>query len=95
MDGNALVRVFAVAAGRVQGVGFRCFVQTSALKHAVTGWVRNMNDGTVEMELQGREMNVHRLLAVIEKGNMFCRVDGLECKDLEVHLEENEFKIAY
>ena len=95
MESNALVRVFAAASGRVQGVGFRYFVQTSALNHSVTGWVKNMHDGTVEMELQGTETNVHRLLAVIEKGNMFCRVDGLKCKALELHLEENEFKIVY
>ncbi len=95
MESNNLVRIFAVASGRVQGVGFRYFVQSSALKHSVTGWVKNMNDGTVEMELQGTEPNVHRLLAVIEKGNMFCRVDGLELNPLENHLEENEFKIAH
>jgi acylphosphatase len=95
MESNNLVRVLAVASGRVQGVGFRYFVQSSALKHSVTGWVKNMNDGTVEMELQGAETNVEHLIAAIKKGNMFCRVDSLAMKKVEVDMQESGFQIFY
>jgi acylphosphatase len=42
-----------VFSGRVQGVGFRATTRSIARKHPVTGWVRNREDGTVEMEIQG------------------------------------------
>lgn len=95
MEDNKFIRFFAVAQGRVQGVGFRYFVQTTALNNSVTGWVKNMNDGTVEMELQGSKANVHHLIDVIKKGNMFCRVDHFTMKELEVNLHESEFHIIH
>ncbi|MBP2633675.1 MAG: acylphosphatase [Firmicutes bacterium] len=95
MENDKVVRIFAVASGRVQGVGFRYFVQTTALNRSVTGWVKNMNDGTVEMELQGAETNVEHLFAAIKKGNMFCRVDSLTMKKLETDLQEGGFHITY
>ena len=48
-----VIRRHACAAGRVQGVGFRMFVRQQAVMNDITGWVMNMSDGTVTMELQG------------------------------------------
>lgn len=95
MEDDKFVRVFAAAQGLVQGVGFRYFVQNAALNNSVTGWVKNMNDGTVEMELQGLEANVHHLIAVIKKGNMFCRVDRFTMEELKVNLHESGFHITH
>lgn len=95
MEEDKVIRIFAVAKGRVQGVGFRYFVQSAALNNSVIGWVKNMNDGTVEMELQGYETNVHHLLDVIRKGNMFCRVDSLTLKEVETNVQASGFHIIY
>ena len=46
-------RIYAVVQGQVQGVGFRWFVQSLANSLQITGWIRNMENGMVEMELQG------------------------------------------
>jgi acylphosphatase len=49
--------------GRVQGVGFRATARSIAEEFAVTGWVRNEQDGSVAMEVQGDECEVEGYLA--------------------------------
>ena len=79
-----LVRYFGTATGRVQGVGFRMFVQQNAMELGITGWVKNMSDGTVTMELQGPQAAIDRLEAIIREGNYFIKVQsfGLEVRDV-------------
>ena len=55
-------RIYAVVQGQVQGVGFRWFVQSLANSLQITGWIRNMENGMVEMELQGETAALHQLL---------------------------------
>lgn len=90
-----LVRYFCTATGRVQGVGFRMFVQQNALELGITGWVKNMDDGTVTMEVQGTQEAIDRLEAIIREGNYFIKVQsfGLEVRD--VIAMERRFDIRY
>jgi acylphosphatase len=90
-----LVRYFGTATGRVQGVGFRMFVQQNALELGITGWVKNMDDGTVTMEVQGTQEAIDRLEAIIREGNYFIKVQsfGLEVRD--VIAMERRFDIRY
>ncbi len=90
-----LVRYFGTATGRVQGVGFRMFVQQNAMELGITGWVKNMSDGTVTMELQGPQVAIDRLEAIIREGNYFIKVQsfGLEVRD--VIAMEQRFEIHY
>ena len=90
-----LVRYFGTATGRVQGVGFRMFVQQNAMELGITGWVKNMSDGTVTMELQGSQAAIDRLEAIIREGNYFIKVQsfGLEVRDVVV--AEQRFEIHY
>lgn len=53
-----MIRKHIIAHGRVQGVGLRFTVTGFAKKYNVTGWVRNLYDGTVEMEVQGIDHRV-------------------------------------
>ena len=90
-----LVRYFGTATGSVQGVGFRMFVQQNALELGITGWVKNMSDGTVTMELQGTQAAIDRLETIIREGNYFIKVQsfGLEVRD--VVAMEQRFEIHY
>ena len=57
-----MIRKHIIAHGRVQGVGLRFTVPGFAKKYNVTGWVRNLYDGTVEMEVQGLDHRVELFL---------------------------------
>ena len=89
------IRYFASAAGRVQGVGFRYFVQTNAMELDITGWVRNMDDGTVTMEIQGTEEQLEKLIGRIKKGSTFIKVKNMELTKLETIEQTEKFAILY
>ena len=90
-----IVRYYGRAVGRVQGVGFRFFVQQNASELGLTGWVRNMDDGSVTMEIQGQEAPVDELERLIRKGNGFIRVDELSLEEREAVAAEERFQIRY
>jgi acylphosphatase len=54
--------------GRVQGVGFRAFVQQTAASIGLHGWVRNRWDGSVEVLAEGPEPELDRLLSALRRG---------------------------
>ena len=81
------------AAGRVQGVGFRAFVQQTAQAAGFTGWVRNMSDGTVTMEVQGPEEKFSALDTPIREGNAWIGVESLDWEPLPAVPEEATFEI--
>lgn len=90
-----LVRYFGTAEGRVQGVGFRMFVQQHAMELGLTGWVRNMEDGRVTMEIQGRQEKIDRLTDFIRQGNFFIRVSSLSLESRSVLPNEDRFVVRY
>ncbi len=89
------VRKAGRAEGRVQGVGFRFFVQSNAKTMGISGWVKNMSDGSVTMELQGEPQTIDRLIAKIKRGNDWIKVTNFEISDLPVVKGENKFAIRY
>ena len=89
------VRKAGRAVGREQGVGFRFFVMSNAKSLGITGWVKNMSDGSVTMELQGDAQTVERLIAKIKRGNDWIKVTNFEQSDLPVVEGENKFAIRY
>lgn len=86
-------RYSVLANGRVQGVGFRFFVNNEAIRHGLTGWVKNLDDGSVIMEVQGPASRIEAFLYVVERGNRFIRVDGLTRKKLPPTIGEASFRI--
>ena len=78
----ALTRLRVVVSGRVQGVGYRWFVYERAQRLGITGWVRNRQDDTVEIEAEGGDAALDELIAEIRSGNPMARVDGLKSKKI-------------
>lgn len=74
-DGRSVVHV--VVHGRVQGVGYRSFVQHEAARHSVEGWVRNCRDGTVEVLFKGDADQIADMLAALKRGPHAARVDAV------------------
>ena len=72
--------------GRVQGVGFRWFVHREASELGLRGWVRNTDDGAVEVVASGPLEDLVELRAELKKGSRGSRVD----KVIEHELDESE-----
>jgi acylphosphatase len=64
--------------GRVQGVGYRAWVEHRARAHGVEGWVRNRRDGSVEALFAGPEDVVADMIALCRRGPSSARVDGVQ-----------------
>jgi acylphosphatase len=62
------VRAHVQVKGRVQGVFFRAFIKEGADSNSVTGWVRNMHEGTLEAVLEGPEESVKKTIDWIRVG---------------------------
>ena len=74
--------------GRVQGVGFRWFVHREASELDLRGWVRNTEDGDVEVVASGNADHLSELRESLRRGPRGSRVDRL----IEHHLDEAEAK---
>jgi acylphosphatase len=69
--------------GRVQGVGFRWFVEREAHLLHIAGWVRNNPDGSVEILAQGTHLELAGLHSRLREGPRAARVDHVEVSDAE------------
>ena len=67
-----------IISGRVQGVGFRWFTQTTAARENLHGWVRNLSDGRVEAAAEGDAEAIERFEAALRHGPPGARVEHLE-----------------
>lgn len=86
-------RYKATLTGRVQGVGLRFFTMESANKLNITGWVKNMVDGTVTMEMQGKDSAITELVNIIKKGNFIIKVETFTAEEIAVVEGEKAFII--
>jgi acylphosphatase len=80
-----------IVRGRVQGVGFRWFVREHARALRLAGWVKNLPDGMVELEVAGPAERVDELLAHVADGPdgaVVAGVDDVQISDPEAPLPE-------
>ncbi len=84
------VRKHIYFSGRVQGVGFRYSAVTLARTLDVTGWVRNLADGRVEMEAQGREEAIDLLLSRLH-AQRWIVIEDMEIRTLAPLGDESAF----
>ena len=75
-----------VISGRVQGVGFRYWLQSVAIEKNIFGWVKNKISGDVEALIVGNEQEVKNMIKLCKKGPLSSRVD---------HVKVNEYKKDY
>jgi acylphosphatase len=74
---SAVVRHVTVR-GRVQGVGYRAWVDHEARARGLEGWVRNLRDGSVEAVFAGAEDLVAAMIAACRRGPSLARVDAVQ-----------------
>ena len=83
-------RIHIFITGRVQGVFFRQSTRVMAIKNSVNGWVRNLDDGRVEIVAEGETQNIDNFVIWCKIGPANSRVD--EFKLIE-EIYDNEFEI--
>jgi len=76
-----MVQYHLIVSGKVQGVGFRYFVQMKAAHYNITGWVKNLEDGSVEIVAAASKEILLRFISDIKKGNRFINVQHLNIKE--------------
>lgn len=74
-------RIRAVVRGDVQGVGFRAATAHEARRAQLAGWVRNLRDGSVEVEAEGSVPAVDGLIKWLRRGPSLARVTAVEIDD--------------
>jgi acylphosphatase len=67
--------------GRVQGVGFRYFAERDARHSGVTGWVRNLPDGSLEVHANGTPAQLDHFEAVLRRGPSRAEVRSFESSE--------------
>ena len=86
------VRKHFYFSGMVQGVGFRYRAMHAAQSLGLTGWVRNLWDERVEMEVQGDEESIDRMIRQLEEGH-FIHISDMETEEMPIDEREVGFHI--
>ncbi|SEQ11809.1 acylphosphatase [Lachnospiraceae bacterium NE2001] len=89
-----MIRRHMIISGDVQGVGFRYRANFAAQSLGLTGYVRNLYDGKVELEVQGDRELISRFLGEVDAGR-FVHIDDIESKDIPVVEDERSFKVRH
>ncbi len=82
-----------IVSGRVQGVGFRWFTEREALKRNIRGYVRNLDDGRVEILAQADASELAEFIDAIRRGPPGSRVERVDSSSVEVDSARSSFRI--
>lgn len=82
--GTVVTRHLLIA-GKVQGVGYRAWLERAAGKAGLSGWVRNRQEGTVEALLHGAQPDVEAVIERARKGPIMARVDNIAINEGAVY----------
>jgi acylphosphatase len=83
----------AIVSGRVQGVFFRASVEGWAEQLHLTGWVRNLPGGVVEVKAEGEKLGLEKLVGYLKKGPPAARVDNVKVEWADYAGEFSGFRI--
>jgi acylphosphatase len=81
-------------AGRVQAVGFRWFLETTASREGIHGWARNLPDGRVEAQAEGDAEAIERFERALRHGPPAARVDRVEVDHVEPSGRDTGFTVT-
>ncbi len=95
MSNSALASFQAIVRGRVQGVFFRAFVQSHANALGLTGYVRNLQSGAVEVQLEGERGKLEELLQILHQGPPSARVEKVEASWKDYSGDFSSFSVRF
>ena len=92
---NRKMQLFVLISGKVQGVGFRNFTQMNARQLGINGYAKNLPNGQVEVVAEGDKSQLDALIALLNRGPRFARVDSLDVDERPFTGEYKTFGIRY
>jgi acylphosphatase len=92
-NSELFIRLHATVEGRVQGVGYRAFVEQNAYVLGLKGWVRNRWDGSVEVIAEGDRPDLEKLLAALQRGPRAADVSHMQIEWLPATREFSRFSV--
>ncbi len=87
--------MYAVVAGKVQGVRYRTYVQESATELDLVGYVKNLSDETVEVVAQGLPDTLKEFVEYLNEGSLLAKVESVSIDWRSVNKKYDEFSIIY
>jgi acylphosphatase len=90
-----LIQLQIIVSGEVQGVGYRYYTQMKAIQFGITGWVRNLQEGGVEILASGPKADLESFVDEVRRGNPFSSVNHIEVLETEKTETYKSFAIKY
>lgn len=90
-----MTEIYCIVTGKVQNVSYRDYVQVSALSLGVTGWVRNLQDGSVAICAQGLPDNLKEFVEYLHEGSLQAKVEGVSVEWRTTRKTNDDFSIKY
>ena len=87
-----ITRYHLIIKGRVQGVGYRMSAYDAAIDLGITGWVKNMRDGSVEVLAESDKATLEQFVSWAKKGPGYAKVSEVSTEELDA---SGEFKSFY
>lgn len=79
----------------VQGVGFRYFTTSTAQNHSVTGYIRNLDTGDVQIEVEGSKEEVMQFLMAVKKGPKWSHIENFQVEWKKYEENYDQFFVKY
>jgi acylphosphatase len=93
--GKDLIRVRVFAGGQVQGVAYRFYAEKCAVRLAITGWVRNLPDGRVEVLAEGTGEHIETFLDRLREGPRLAQVETFVVRREPSTGEFHDFRVVF
>jgi acylphosphatase len=87
------IQLRILVSGKVQGVFFRASAKQAANKLSITGWVRNLHTGQVEINAAGESKAIEQFINWCNHGPKFARVEKVVTEPLQATVENESFEI--
>ena len=90
-----LFRAHIFYSGRVQGVGFRYTAEAIAHRLELTGWVKNLQDGRVELICEGAKEKIEELLSALQECSLSRHIKKVDCSWEKATNEYDDFRVEF
>jgi acylphosphatase len=90
-----MMEINCIVTGKVQGVRYRDYIQTAATELKLTGWVRNLPDGTVSVVAQGEPDVLKAFVEYLHEGSLQAKIEGVAVEWRTTKRQDDDFSIKF